>query len=174
MTTVIRIPSTNILWWLPCYSLLPQRNRVYGLHMSTNPQSISPPTQSASLAPLRVLLVDDHELILTVVGRIIKREFPRLELVGTARDRGEALSQARLLRPDVIVLDLDLAGTSGLELMPEFARFTSAQIIIFSASDNVADQQNALAAGARDYVSKLTPADVLLNAISACRHNGTT
>lgn len=136
--------------------------------MSTIPCPAPSPHNARSL---RVLLVDDHELILTVVGRMIRREKPRMELAGTAHNREEALELARTEHLDVIVLDLDLAGTSGIDLIPELRSLTQAEIIIFSASDDLADHQKSLTAGAFAYVSKLTPAAVLLTAILSCETN---
>ncbi|KAG1385852.1 hypothetical protein G6F59_017165 [Rhizopus arrhizus] len=66
--------------------------------------------------PLRILLVDDHTLFRSGVRLLLQRQ-PDFEVVAEAGDGVEGIKRAKELTPDVILLDLNLPGLSGLETL---------------------------------------------------------
>ena len=70
-----------------------------------------------SHAPTRVVLADDHTLVRSGIRRILEAH-PGFEVVGEAGDGAEAVSLVRDTAPDVVVLDLNMPGTGGLDVLP--------------------------------------------------------
>ena len=118
-----------------------------------------------SRQPIKVLLVDDHPLMLAAVGSIIKREYPDLLLVGSAANGNEAHRIHREEKPDVIVLDLELGDEYGLDLIPGLTQAHPARIIIFTGSEDRTETLRAYAAGACAVVSKIAPLHNLIKTI---------
>src|SRR6266508_4124679 len=77
----------------------------------------------ATTNPIRILLVDDHELVRTGLRLALERH-PHLAVVGEAGNRADALAIAGRERPDIILLDLDLGGVSSLDCLPELLAAT--------------------------------------------------
>lgn len=119
--------------------------------------------------PRRVLIVDDHAATLAALRSLLEREYPRIEVVGTASDGDTAMQIVRRVAPDVVVLDLDLGGEYGLDLMPAIGGRQGAAVVILTASDDPLERTRALAAGAEAFVSKFSPAEALIAAILAAR-----
>jgi DNA-binding NarL/FixJ family response regulator len=116
---------------------------------------------------MKVLIVDDHEAVLNGVARLVESEAPRWQLTGLARNGSEALRLAHALLPDVIVLDLCLAGESGLDLLPELVRTCGGAVVILTSLADAQMRARAFRVGAHSYVSKLAPAAELVAAIDA-------
>jgi two-component system chemotaxis response regulator CheB len=113
----------------------------------------------APAAKLRVLVVEDS---LTVRKHIVEtlRSDPGLEVVGEAGDAGRAIELCGALRPDVVTMDMSLAGTSGLAATEHIMAHFPTPILIVSASTNRAElfrTYDALAAGAVDVLEKPAP-----------------
>jgi DNA-binding NarL/FixJ family response regulator len=123
----------------------------------------------AAARPRRVLIVDDHPLIRATVRSLLEREAPLIEVVGIAEDGAAAIRMASEEAPDIVLLDLDLGDEYGLDLIPAIAGQRGAAIIILTASDSPRVRRLALAAGADDFVSKLSPAKVLIASVLAAR-----
>ena len=134
--------------------------------MNSSPHSpvVAP---SLAIAPLRVLIVEDHAPTRTAIALLLEREFPRMVVIGTAADGVTALRAVIDGAPEVVVLDLDLDGKDGLELIPAINRDIA--VIILTSSDDLTARPRALAAGATAFVSKLSPAQELISAILAVR-----
>lgn len=138
-----------------------------------NPDRIDVSAVSATIArSRRVLIVDDHALTLAALEALLEREYPRIEVVATASDGATAIRLIHDTEPDVVVLDLDLGDECGLDLMPAISRLPGIAVIILSASDDPLQRPRSLAAGAADFVSKLSPAGVLIAAILTARPGG--
>ena len=120
-----------------------------------------------------VLICDDNESVRTLLGVIVDGSLG-MRVVGEATDGKEAIAEATVLQPDVILLDLAMPNLGGLEALPELRRVApDAQIVVFSgfASATVAEQ--VLALGAASYVEKGAHPDTIVATIGqALRRNG--
>jgi DNA-binding NarL/FixJ family response regulator len=106
-------------------------------------------------SPNRVLVVDDHPIFRLGVCERIKAIGGRVILVGEASDGFTARSSAAALRPNVILMDLNMPGISGVETTRNIkADFPEIHIIILSADDSTEDIALALKAGASGYLLK--------------------
>ncbi len=119
------------------------------------------------VAPIAVLLVDDQPAILWGLEMLIGGEWPRMTVAGKACDRDAALSLATKAQPDVILLDLDLAGELSLEFLPELLGRSPARVLIFTCLRDRALHERALKDGASGVVLKNESAIVLLEAIAS-------
>jgi two-component system chemotaxis response regulator CheB len=105
---------------------------------------------------LRVLVVDDSAYIRKVVRQMLSRS-PFIEVVGTARDGVEALELIEQLNPDVVTLDLMMAGMDGLSFLREqMARRPIPVVVVSIANEGSEAVLQALDAGAVDFVQKPT------------------
>jgi DNA-binding NarL/FixJ family response regulator len=122
---------------------------------------------------IRVLVVDDHGIFAHGVASEIGAAEAGLEVVGLAEDVDEAIARARLVRPDVILLDVHLPGGSGgggaevAEVLEQLTtpRGTPVRALALSVSDAEEDVLAVIRAGARGYVTKSITAPELVDAI---------
>lgn len=125
----------------------------------------------SSKKPIRVLLVDDHPVILWGLARLIEGE-PRMQVAGLATCSQDALHLARAARPDVIVLDVELEDVNGLDILPSLIEASHAHVLVLSAGQDAAIRERALRLGACEHLCKDEAAASILSAIeSACRDN---
>jgi DNA-binding NarL/FixJ family response regulator len=118
--------------------------------------------------PLRVMLVDDHALVRSAIRQAL--EASDVTVVGEASSAEEALDMAPRLRPDVLLLDIDLPGLSGIEAVRELApRLPDTRIIMLTASTDRRDLLDAVRHGAAGYLTKDLTGDALLRAIRGLR-----
>ncbi|MGD9144823.1 MAG: response regulator transcription factor, partial [Anaerolineae bacterium] len=75
---------------------------------------LDPPPQPTQLDAIRVLIADDHAIVRKGIRALLATE-PQIEVVGEANDGLDAISAARRLEPDVILMDLVMPGMDGLE-----------------------------------------------------------
>jgi DNA-binding NarL/FixJ family response regulator len=109
-------------------------------------------------SPLRVVIADDHRLFRDGLRRTL--EDAGMTVIGEAADGNGAVALARELDPDVVVLDLNMSGVSGLEALRQITRLRpDLQTVILTVSAESADVMAALAAGACGYLVKDTPVD---------------
>ncbi len=114
---------------------------------------------------IRVLQADDHGIVRAGMAALIGSE-PNMELVGDAKDGVEAIIKARTLRPDVILLDLQMPRKGGLEALPELKQAApDAKIIVVTSFGDDAHVFPAIRAGAIGYLLKDTAPDEILHAI---------
>lgn len=104
---------------------------------------------------IRIIIVEDHPAFRETLEYVIKKE-PDFELIGKFGNAESALRELAYDKPkskvDVILLDLDLPGLSGLEAMPWFNKYCSnTHIIILTQSDKEADILKAIELGASGY-----------------------
>ncbi|MGY6271517.1 response regulator [Achromobacter denitrificans] len=115
--------------------------------------------------PIRILLVDDHTLFRSGVRLLLQRQ-PDFEVVAEAGDGVEGLKRAKELKPDVVLLDLNLPGLSGLETLQLLTQdLPSCAVIILTVSEEADELGQALRDGARGYLVKNIDADALTTAI---------
>ncbi|OZA30345.1 MAG: DNA-binding response regulator [Hydrogenophilales bacterium 17-61-9] len=111
------------------------------------------------------MLVDDHQSLLWGLSKLIEGAAPTLELAGTASDLDEALEIARRVRPDIVLLDLDMNGRSSFEILPELLALDGVKVIILSGHRDPLLRQQAMMLGASGFIGKDQPAQVILTAI---------
>ena len=115
----------------------------------------------------RILLVDDHAIVRQGYRRLLERE-PSILVVGEASNASQACQTARDLSPDVVVMDIALPGTSGIEATRRMLKDQPLlRILMFSMYDDAIYATRALEAGALGYLSKATAPEVLVQAIYA-------
>ncbi len=116
---------------------------------------------------LRILLVDDHEVVRLGLKALINAE-PDLEVVAEAGTAQEAVRQYLLHRPDVVVMDLRLPDHSGLEAARRIReRYPNASIVLLTSFVNEAFVAQALRVGVKGYVLKEVGSDELLRVVRA-------
>lgn len=104
-------------------------------------------------APLRVLVADDQPLFLETLATTL--ELDGLDVVGRAQDGREAARLARLLLPDLVLMDLDMPVMDGIEATRRIREaLPSARVVILTGSDSAEDVDRARRAGATGYVTK--------------------
>jgi DNA-binding NarL/FixJ family response regulator len=116
---------------------------------------------------LRLLVVEDHETVRDGV-RLLLESQPDIEVVHDVADGQEAILAADALTPDVVVLDLSMPGTSGVEVARSIrARAPDVAIVVWTRHAEQVYVKELLAAGALGYVLKQSPSGELLKAIRA-------
>ncbi|HAI59921.1 MAG TPA: two-component system response regulator [Xanthomonadaceae bacterium] len=113
-------------------------------------------------APLRLLLVDDHDAFLNAAERQLRR-VDGVQVVGRGTDGIEAVALADALKPDLVVLDLAMPGMGGLQATRLIkAQDTPPFVVIASHFDDAEHREHAQRAGADAFISKLNYAAELL------------
>jgi DNA-binding NarL/FixJ family response regulator len=118
--------------------------------------------------PTRVMLVDDHALVRSAVRQALAAD--DLEIVGEAASADEALLLAPKLAPDVLLLDINLPGTDGLQLLRELApRLPTTRIVMLTVSNDRRDLVDAVRSGAAGYLTKDLSPEALQRAVRGIR-----
>lgn len=119
----------------------------------------------SNVNPARILLVDDHRMVLEGYRFMLNAQ-PGLTVCGTAVSAPEALALAQRERPDLVVTDLTLAGRGGLDLIKDLIALDPAtRILVCSMHDEMLYASRALQAGARGYVMKDADGPTFLAAV---------
>jgi DNA-binding NarL/FixJ family response regulator len=114
---------------------------------------------------IRVLLVDDHRTVLWGLEKLIEGESPAMVVVGKATSGAEAVEIVDRVRPDVIVLDIELGERSGIDAIPELLARSKAKVLLLTEQRNSPLHDRAVLAGARGIVFKEDPAETIIKAI---------
>lgn len=118
--------------------------------------------------PLRVLVADDHPIFRDGL-RTMLLSAPDMELVGQASTGEEAVALAAELRPDVVLMDIQMPGTGGIEATRRItADEPDANVLMVTMFEDDATVFAAMRAGARGYVLKGANYEEMLRAIKAC------
>ena len=120
--------------------------------------------------PIRVILADDHPVVRHGLAAIVDVE-DDIEVVGQAEDGREALILVHSLKPDVVLMDLQMPVMDGVEAIKHIrAKAPQVQVIILTTFADDDYIYEGIAAGARGYLLKDAPPDQLIEAIrAACR-----
>jgi len=130
---------------------------------------MSSPLESS--ATVRILLVDDHGMFREGVKLLLQRD-ARLEVIGEAGDPAKALELTARERPDIVLLDIDLAGHDGLDMIESLqASSPASDIIVLTGIRDEGLQARALRSGAKGFVQKDQNGDLVLRAIQKV-HDG--
>lgn len=114
---------------------------------------------------IRVLIIDDHTLFRSGIRLLLERQ-EGFEVVGEAGDGLDGAKRAKMLKPDVVLLDLHMPGTSGLAAIPLLLEEApQAQIVMLTVSEDAEDLIDAMRAGACGYLLKNIDTDFLLDSI---------
>src|ERR1700732_4303869 len=124
------------------------------------------------MASLRLLVADDHDVVRKGV-RALLEEQPGWEVVAEASNGREVVEKAKLLRPDVTILDLIMPELNGLEAAREILKSVPTKILILTVYDSDPLIQQTLEAGAQGYVLKSDAGRDLVSAVDALRRNKT-
>lgn len=114
---------------------------------------------------LRILLVDDHEIVRLGLKALLSR-YPHFEVIAEARDAQEALEHTVRLEPDIVVMDIRLPGKNGIEATRDIVETrpeTKVIMLTSHADDDVLF--DAISAGASGYVLKQIGSDDLVRAL---------
>ena len=116
---------------------------------------------------IRVLVADDHILFRDGV-RALLNSMPDLEVVGEAGDGEEVVAKAAALRPDVILMDLQLPGLNGVEATRRILRTQpGVSVLVLTMFEDTDTVLAAMRAGARGYILKDTDEEALLRSVRA-------
>lgn len=124
-------------------------------------------------SPIRLLLADDHAVLRAGLTALLNAE-PDMEVIGEAGDGAACIQLVEKLRPDVVLLDLNMPEMNGLEALPELRRLApQSRILVLTMHDDESYLRQVLAAGGAGYVLKQAADSELLTAIRTVYHGGT-
>ncbi len=119
------------------------------------------------MAKQRIVLVDDHEVVRLGLKSLLERH-PQFDVVGEAGSAREALEQVATLKPEVVLMDIRLPGTSGIEACEEIVnKFPGTKVIMLTSYAEDEMLFSAIRAGASGYILKQIGSDDLVKAIEA-------
>ena len=119
------------------------------------------------MAKQRIVLVDDHEVVRLGLKSLLERH-PQFEVVGEASSAREALEQVAATEPDVVVMDIRLPGTSGIEACEQIVdQYPNTKVIMLTSYAEDEMLFSAIRAGASGYVLKQIASEELVKAIEA-------
>lgn len=123
-------------------------------------------------APIRVALVDDHELVRDGL-RALLAAMPQLAVVGEAGSGAEALGLVGRVHPDLLLVDIGMKDMTGLQLTETLCRqYPGIQVLILSMYDHAEYVTSSISAGARGYVLKDAGSREIVAAIAAIAAGG--
>jgi DNA-binding NarL/FixJ family response regulator len=125
-----------------------------------------PPHAVASIAtPIRVLLADDHAVVLWGLRQLVESTSPRMIVSGTASNSRELLTHPALEATDVVVLDLGLGDANALDCLPRLLSGRDVKVVVLTGETNPRHHRDAVLRGARGVVLKSQPPQSLLDAV---------
>jgi DNA-binding NarL/FixJ family response regulator len=122
-----------------------------------------PATPAPTSQPTRLLLVDDHQVVLDGLQSMLASQRDRVDIVAATTNASEALRLAGELKPDVVLCDIRLRGASGLDLCRDIVeQFPSVRVVFFTVYDDEQYLFQALRMGASGFLLKTTTAPELV------------
>jgi len=122
-------------------------------------------TGKAEIEKNKILVVDDHPMIREGLARLVDGE-EDLMICGQAEDANDALKAISEIKPDVVVIDISLKNSSGIELMKSIkTQYPKLPVLILSMHNEALYAERALRAGAMGYIMKQEASQNLLTAI---------
>src|SRR5512139_2268233 len=119
------------------------------------------------MAKQRILLVDDHEVVRLGLKSLLDRN-SQFDVVGEASSAREALEQVNLLSPDIVVMDIRLPGTSGIEACEDIVqKYPHIKVIMLTSYAEDEMLFSAIRAGASGYILKQISSEDLVHALEA-------
>jgi two-component system, NarL family, invasion response regulator UvrY len=112
-----------------------------------------------------IILVDDHAVVREGYRSMLQKQ-PGLRVIAEASDGAEAYRLFKDVKPDLVIMDLTMPGIGGIESIRRIRQWDrSARILVFTMHENAAFAVQAIRAGARGYVTKTSPPEVLIEAV---------
>ena len=122
--------------------------------------------------PVRILVADDHPVVRDGLVAVLSTQ-PDFAVVGEAGSGAEVVQQAADLRPDVVLLDLEMPGMDGVEALQQMRTHSpDVRAIVFTAFDSDDRILAAVEAGAQGYILKGAPRDQLFEAVRVVHAGG--
>jgi DNA-binding NarL/FixJ family response regulator len=122
--------------------------------------------------PIRILVADDHPVVRDGLVAVLGTQ-PDFAVVGEAANGAEAVEHARRLKPDVVLLDLQMPELDGVAAIEQLrADDRTIGVVVFTAFDSDERIVSALRAGAQGYLLKGTPRDEIFRAIRVVHAGG--
>ena len=119
----------------------------------------------ARARPIRVLLADDHAIMLWGLRQLVESASPRMTVSGTATSCSELLSHPALAETDVVLLDLGLRDASSLGCLRQLVSEAGVKVVVLTGDPNPKQHRDAVLGGARGVVLKSQPSDAVLEAV---------
>lgn len=117
------------------------------------------------MSMIRILLVDDHSLFRSGIKSLLESQ-DGFEVVGEASDGLDGVKRAKQLKPDVVLLDLHMPGTSGLDALQMLTEdVPETEVLMLTVSEDAQDLMQALRSGARGYLLKNIEMEFLIDSI---------
>jgi two-component system invasion response regulator UvrY len=114
---------------------------------------------------VRILLVDDHAVIREGYRALLAKQ-DGLLVVGEACDAAKAYQCYKDMRPDVVIMDISMPGRGGIDAIEHIRQLdASARILVFTMHSSTTYALQAFRAGAKGYVTKSSPPDLLISAV---------
>ena len=113
---------------------------------------------------IKILLVEDQKLMRIGIKSLFN-DYPEMEIIGEASTAKEAIEKAKLIKPDIILMDLGLPDFNGIEASKQILEHNNTKIIILTSHITEEEVTSSLQAGANAYVIKDTPTEYLMNVI---------
>jgi DNA-binding NarL/FixJ family response regulator len=125
------------------------------------------------LTPIRILVADDHPVVRDGLAAMLGTQGD-FEIVGTATSGVEAVERAAAFKPDIVLMDLEMAGRDdGVAAIGRLAEEApESRVLVFTAFDRDEQIIGAIKAGARGYLLKGAPRDEVFRAIRAVHAGG--
>jgi two-component system, NarL family, invasion response regulator UvrY len=125
-----------------------------------------------SSGAIRIMLVDDHAVVRAGFRRLLEQQ-PTFRVVAEAADADRAYTLFLEHEPDVIVMDVSMPGVSGLDTIRRIiTRSPGARILVFTMHEDASIAERAIQLGARGYVTKSNPPEILTAAVAEVAAGG--
>jgi DNA-binding NarL/FixJ family response regulator len=121
---------------------------------------------------ITILIVDDHPIVREGLAAVLDAQ-EDMEIAGEASDGKEAVTRFTDLRPDIVLMDLAMPGTDGVEAIRQIRQIDeNAKVVVLTAYDTDDRIFQAVQAGARGYLLKGAPRDEIFRAIREVNNGG--